>query len=89
MQTNYDVIRLNETEALALADSPYAEKIKNRLNVSSVDKAESEFSEVIKLISDADLRERIDAAVGRISFAYEKLGFVQGYVAARGISINA
>lgn len=86
MQTFNDVVKMNEKEAYALSDSPHAEEVKTRVSISDTDTAENEFSELLKLIPDADLRERLDQAAGRISYAYEKLGFVEGYIAERALA---
>lgn len=86
MQTFNDVVKMNEKEAYALSDSPHAEEVKTRVSISDTDTAEGEFSELLKLIPDADLRERLDQAAGRISYAYEKLGFVEGYIAERALA---
>lgn len=86
MQTFNDVVKMNEKEAYALSDSPHAEEVKTRVSISDTDTAEDEFSELLKLIPDADLRERLDQAAGRISYAYEKLGFVEGYIAERTLA---
>lgn len=86
MQTFNDVVKMNEKEAYALSDSPHAEEVKTRVSISDTDTAEDEFSELLKLITDADLRERLDQAAGRISYAYEKLGFVEGYISERTLA---
>lgn len=89
MQNNIDIIRELETEAYLMADSARAEEIKSLVNIEHTENVESEFSELLKLISDADLREKIDLAVGRISYAYERLGFVEGFITKRSIACNA
>ncbi len=86
MQTFNDVVRMNEKEAYALSDSLHAEEVKNRVSIADTDTAEDEFSELLKLVQDAELRERIDQAAGRISYVYEKLGFVEGYIAERALA---
>ena len=85
MQNTIDVIRANEREATVISDSRYVDEIKSHVDLSSVEKAENEYSELLKLIQDADLREKLDLAAGRISYAYEKLGFVEGYIALRSL----
>ncbi|MBQ8331165.1 MAG: hypothetical protein IJX94_01530 [Clostridia bacterium] len=89
MQRNNDVIiKASEREAHAIADSPQAETIKDQIDISSLDEAETEFADLLKQIPDADLRHKFDMAVGRISFAYERLGFVQGYISNRLLNCN-
>ena len=77
---------LHEKEANALATTQLANEIINSLNSENIEFVEAEFSELLKQIPDADLRERIDRAVGRISFAYEKLGFIAGYLMERTLN---
>lgn len=86
MQTFNDVVKMNKEQAYALSDSPHAEEVKTRVSIADTDTAEDEFSKLLKLIPDADLRERLDQAAGRISYAYEKLGFVEGYIAERALT---
>ncbi|MBQ3552475.1 MAG: hypothetical protein IJA35_04905 [Clostridia bacterium] len=83
MQTYNDVVRSNKNFAYTLSDSPHADEVKSRVSIAETDAAEDEFSKLLKLIPDADLRERLDQAAGRISYAYEKLGFIEGYIAER------
>ena len=84
MQINHDeIIKASEREAYTIADSREADEIKQYISVSALDEAETEFAELLKQIADADLRERLDRAAGRISFVYERFGFAQGYIADR------
>ena len=53
---------------------------KKLVKIPDTETAENEFTELLKLIPDADLRERIDTAAGKIAYAYEKLGFVEGFI---------
>lgn len=86
MQTFNDVVRNYKDMAYNLSDSPHAEEVKNRVRISDTDVAEDEFLKLLKLIPDADLRDKIDQAAGRISYAYEKLGFVEGFIAERSLA---
>lgn len=77
--------RAIETTAYELADTPLADEVKNEISVVSTDTVEKEFSELLTRIPDPVLRELIDAAVGKIAFTYERLGFVNGVVTDRVI----
>lgn len=83
MQTYSQVVERSLKEANALSDSPHAEEVKKRVSIKETETAEQEFSEVLKQITDPELRERIDSAAGRIAFSYEKLGFIEGYIAEK------
>lgn len=80
MNNYYDVVKTHENTAYAIADSPQADCVKKLTQIPETAVAENELSELLKLIPDAELREQIDTAVGRISYAYEKLGFVEGFI---------
>ena len=73
----------HQKEAYLLSKSQQAEEIINSVELQEIETAETEFSELLKQIPDADLRERIDLAAGRISFAYETLGFIAGFIMER------
>ena len=83
MQTYNEVVRSRYKEAYALSDSPHAEEIKRRVSIPDTETAEAEFSEILKLITDKELREKLDSAAGRLTGAYEKLGFVEGYISEK------
>lgn len=78
-----------EKEAYLIATSQHAEEIINSVHLQEIETVETDFSELLKLIPDAALRERIDMAVGRISFAYEKLGFIAGYIMDRSLEYKS
>lgn len=73
-----DIVKKHQANAYALADTALADTVKDCITVVDTDAVESDFSELLTLIQDAELRDMIDTAAGRIAFAYEKLGFVQG-----------
>ena len=80
MKTHYEDVKKHQNTAYTIADSPQADFIKNLIQIPDTETAENEFTELLKLIPDADLRERIDTAAGKIAYAYEKLGFVEGFI---------
>ena len=76
---NYkDIVKKHEATAYALADTDLADTVKGCIKVVDTDAVESDFAELLNHIQDAELRDMIDVAAGRMAFAYEKLGFVQG-----------
>lgn len=89
MQTYNQVVQSNFEMACTLSGSPHAEEVKKRVTIKETDTAEQEFSELLKQITDLELRGRIDSAVGKISYAYEKLGFVEGFIAEKSLSCIA
>lgn len=86
MQTIHEVVKSNYKYAYCLADSPHGEDVKKQVSITDTSEVEEQFSELLKLVSDPDLRERLDTAAGRISYAYEKLGFVEGFIAERSLA---
>lgn len=69
-----------ETDRLrGLATSNFGEYCKERFDIPEVEEAEAAFSEVLRKITDPELRNEIDMAAGRISYAYEILGFCAGH----------
>lgn len=62
------------TQLRALATSQFGEYCKNRFNVPEVEEA-------LRQISDPELRNTLDMATGKISYAYEILGFCAGHFA--------
>lgn len=85
MQTINEVIQSNYKYACCISDSPHAEDVKKQVSIQETDTAEEQFAELLEQVSDPDLRERLDSAAGRISYAYEKLGFVVGFIAERSL----
>ena len=86
MQTYNQVVDSNIKMADALSDSPHAEEVKKRVNIKETESAEHELSELLKEIGDKELRDRVDSAAGRIAYAYEKLGCIEGFIAERAFS---
>lgn len=85
MQSITEIVKSNKECAYCLADSPYGEEIKSKVRIIETEEAEKQFYDVLMLITDPELRERVDQAAGRISYAYEKLGFVEGFIAKRAL----
>ena len=88
MQYNHNFIKANEKEAYALANSQHADEIINAVDIADAEQAENEFTALLKLISDTDLRDRLDTAAGNISAAYQKLGFMAGYLLEKAFNHN-
>lgn len=69
----------DETEQLrCLATSPFAEQLVERFDVPEVDAAEEAFKKAIEQIVDPEIKNAIDMAAGKISRAYQILGFCAG-----------
>lgn len=69
-----------DTQQLRMtATSEFGEYCKNRFNIPEVDEAESAFKEALLEITDPELRNKVDMAAGKISRAYEILGFCAGH----------
>lgn len=62
-----------------MATSEFGEYCKNRFDVPEVEEAEAVFKEILQEITDPELRNKIDMAAGKISYAYEILGFCAGH----------
>lgn len=63
----------------AMATSEFGEYCKNRFKVPEVEEAETVFKAALQEIADPELRNKIDMAAGKISYAYEMLGFCAGH----------
>lgn len=63
----------------SMATSEFGEYCKNKFNVPEVEEAEAVFKEALQEITDPELRNKIDMAAGKISYAYEILGFCAGH----------
>lgn len=61
------------------ATSEFGEYCKNRFKVPEVEEAEAVFNALLKEITDPELRNKIDMAAGKISYAYEILGYCAGH----------
>lgn len=62
-----------------LATSPMAEELVERFDVPEVEEAEAQFKAALQAITDPEVRERLDTAAGKISRAYQILGFCAGH----------
>ena len=83
MQTYSEVVKSNFNMAYNMADSEHAENVKKHVAIENVEVAEREFAELLKQIPDKDLRDKLDAAAGRLTFEYERLGFVVGNISEK------
>lgn len=61
-----------------LATSPMAEELVERFDVPEVEEAEAVFRAALQAITDPEAREKLDTAAGKISRAYQILGFCAG-----------
>lgn len=61
------------------ATSEMAQQLVERFDVPEVDEAEEQFKCVLAEVADPETRNAIDMAVGRISRAYQILGFCAGH----------
>ena len=59
----------------SMATSEFGEFCKERFNIPEVTEAEKIFKAALQEITDPELRNKIDMAAGKISYAYEILGF--------------
>lgn len=62
-----------------LATSERAGKLAERFEVPEVAAAEAEFKQALKTVSDPEARHTLDLAAGKISYAYQILGFCAGH----------
>lgn len=62
-----------------LATSPRAEKLAEKFEVPEVAAAEEAFSQALAQVSDPEARHTLDLAAGKISRAYQILGFCAGH----------
>ena len=62
-----------------LATSPMGVECAERFTVPEVEEAEAEFKQALAGISDPELRSAVDLAAGKISRAYQILGFCAGH----------
>lgn len=61
------------------ATSETAQNLIERFNVPEVDEAEQAFKAALAEVKDPEARNMIDMAVGKISRAYQILGFCAGH----------
>lgn len=64
-----------------LATSPLAEELVERFELPEIQEAEDAFKQALAEITDPEARDRLDTAAGRISVAYQLLGFCVGHTA--------
>ena len=64
-----------------LADSDFAVRLAEQFTIPDIAKAEAAFKQVLESISDPELKFAADSAAGRISRAYQMLGFCAGCLA--------
>lgn len=62
-----------------LAESPFAQKLVDKMDVPEITEAEDAFKAALLQVDDPELRNAIDMAAGRISRAYQILGFCVGH----------
>lgn len=67
-----------------LASSPLAKDLVERFKLPEVQAAEGAFKQALAEITDPEARDRLDMAAGRISSAYQLLGFCVGHTAQSG-----
>lgn len=70
-QQNTDFLR-------AMAAGDWATQLAERFDVPEVTEAEEQFKNALQTISDPDIRNAVDEAAGKISRAYQILGFCAG-----------
>lgn len=62
-----------------MATSEFGEFCKEWFNILDVTEAEEILKAALQEIADPELRNKIDMAAGKISYAYEILGFCAGH----------
>ena len=62
-----------------LATSETAQTLIERFDVPEVNEAEELFNQVLQEIADPETRNKLDMAAGKISRAYQILGFCAGH----------
>lgn len=70
-----------------LAFSPLAQELVERIQLSEITEAENAFKQALMEINDPEARNKLDTAAGRISSAYQLLGFCVGHTARSGDDI--
>lgn len=79
----------DETDYLrSFATSEFGEACVNRFSIPEVKEAETAFSELLSQIENPELRNEIDMAAGKISRAYQILGFCAGHFSQDSRSRN-
>ena len=62
-----------------LAESPFSRELVEKMDVPEITEAEEAFTAALRQVEDPELRNAIDMAAGRISRAYQLLGFCVGH----------
>lgn len=62
-----------------LATSEFGEHCINHFDIPEVQEAENAFAAALMEVADPELRNKIDMAAGKISRAYQILGFCAGH----------
>lgn len=62
-----------------LAASPLAQELVERIDLPEIQEAENAFKQALAEITDPEARNKLDMAAGRISAAYQLLGFCVGH----------
>ena len=75
-----DVVNSYGNDAYRMSGSPWAEEFKKIVEIDETEIAELDFSDILKLVEDKELREKLDAAAGKLTAAYEKYGYIIGYL---------
>ncbi len=70
-----------------LAFSPLAKELVERFELPEIQEAENAFKQALMEIADPEARNRVDMAAGKISYAYQLLGFCVGHTAQSGEAI--
>lgn len=65
----------------SLAKSDTAQECVERFDVPEVEEAEAAFKQALEEIADPEMRNKLDMAAGKISRAYQILGFCAGHFA--------
>ncbi len=68
----------NTNDMRRMAQSPFGIELAEKFQIPEVDEAEAAFKAVVCKISDPELKNEIDMAAGKISQAYQILGFCAG-----------
>lgn len=72
-------IERENTRAVTVFDAEVTDEVREQISKSETSEAGAAYNETLKKISDKELSDEIDSAVGRLIIAYEKYGFVTGW----------
>jgi hypothetical protein len=79
-----EVVHAYGNDAYRMAGSQHAEEFKKITEIEETEIAEIDFGDALKLVEDDELREKLDAAAGKLTAAYEKYGYIIGYLSQSG-----